>query len=267
MTLTDTHCHLNFPPMSHDTAAVQARARARGVTNIIVPAYDRLSWEQLAKYEAEPNLHVAYGIHPWLAHETPSGGQLDEAMAALATCLDTNNPVAVGECGLDSKIEESSVAEQMPLFENQLQLAADRGLPVILHCRGAFEEMLTAIDNHGGKLRGVHHAFSRGPDLGHRFIKAGLHVAFGGSITRPTAKRPRKAALRLPLERILLETDAPGIGLHNVPAAETEPAHVADIAAALGLIRGEPLFRIAAATTANARALFNLPAAEGGSTP
>ncbi len=263
MNLIDTHCHLYMAPLDTDPAAVQTRARDRDVTEIIVPAYDQASWDLMTPYEADPYLHTAYGIHPWLAHDCSPAGEMDELIEALRQRLTTTNPVALGEIGLDTKIETSGLEEQLPLLEAQLQLAVDLDLPVILHCRGAFEELLTALENHQGKIRGVLHAFSRGPDLGNRFIDAGLHIALGGSITRPTAKRPRKSALRLPLERIILETDAPSIGLHGVFPAEAEPAHVADVAVALAKIRDRSVGHIANVTSASARELFNLPAEEG----
>ena len=259
MTLIETHSHLYMPPLAAAFAAVQARARARQVTDIIIPAYDIPSWDLMTAYETVPGLHTAYGIHPWLAHDFPPGGSLDEAIAKLKARLDAASPVAIGEIGLDTKIDTSGLDEQIPLLQAQLQLAVDRDLPVILHCRGAFDELLWAVNAHKGRLRGVVHAFSRGPDLGARFIDAGLHIAFGGAITRPTAKRPRKGALRLPLERILLETDSPSIGLDGVLPADTEPAHVADVAVALAKLRGLSLAEVAAVTTANARALFALP--------
>jgi len=254
--LVDTHCHLYMEPLGRDPFAARDRAAARGVADIVVPAYDLASWELMAAYEAEPRLHTAYGLHPWLAHEPLPGGSLDGFIAILAARLDATAAVAIGEIGLDTRIETSGVSEQMPLLEAQLQLAVARDLPVILHCRGAFEELLAAVANQGGRLRGVVHAFSRGPDLGHRFIAAGLHVAFGGAITRPTAKRPRTGALRLPLERILLGTDAPSIGLDGVAACDTEPAHVADVARALARLRGLAPADVARATTANAQTLF-----------
>jgi len=265
--IIDTHCHLYMPPLNADIGAVQARAKSRDVTDIIIPAYDQASWDLMVPYERDPNLHTAYGIHPWLAHETPPGGSFDDTMAALRARLTQTGAVALGEIGLDTKIATSGLTAQMPLLEAQLQLAVELDLPVILHCRGAFEELLTALQNHTGKIRGVLHAYSRGPELGRRFLDAGLHLAFGGAITRPTAKRPRKAALRLPLERIVLETDAPSIGLHGVFADEVEPAHVADIAAALAEIRNETLEHVAVTTTANARALFSLPESEGNGDP
>jgi TatD DNase family protein len=172
--------------------------------------------------------------------------------------LGKQQPVAIGEIGLDTKITESGLAEQLPVLEAQLALAVEHDLPVILHCRGAFEELLTAVDNHGGGLRGVLHAYSRGPELAERFIKAGLHVAFGGAVTRDRAKRVRKAAARLPLDKIVLETDAPSIGLDGVLPEDTEPRHVRDLAQAVADIRDESFETIAEVTTANACRLFSL---------
>jgi TatD DNase family protein len=257
--MIDTHCHLYMPPLSADVPAVIDRARARGVTDIVVPAYDRASWDDMAAFATMANVHTAYGLHPWLAHEPLPGGGSDAFLGALASRLDATAAVAIGEIGLDTKITSSGLREQMPLLEAQLQLAVDRDLPVILHCRGAFEELLGAVAAHGGRLRGVVHAFSRGPELGQRILAAGLHVAFGGAVTRPRAKRPRRSALRLPLAGLLLETDAPSIGLDGIPPERAEPAHVAEVAAALAAIRDCEVGEIAAATTANARTLFRLP--------
>ena len=250
--LIDTHCHLNFPPLSGDTGGVLDRAAAAGVTQVVVPAYDRASWEPVAALAAEgTNVFAALGIHPWLAHEEDATG--------LADAVATHRPIAVGEIGLDTKITTSGLDQQLPLLEAQLALAADLDLPVILHCRGAFEELLAAVQNHAGRLRGVLHAYSRGPELADRFMKAGLHIALGGAVTRDRARRVRRTAARLPLDRLLLETDAPGIGLDGVLTEDTEPRHVAYVARAVAEMRGETVAVVAERSSANARALFDLP--------
>jgi TatD DNase family protein len=260
MTLTDTHCHLNAQPLGAAPDAVLTRATARGVTRVVVPAYDETSWPEVEAVAACDNVFAAYGLHPWVAHEVPPGALLDEFRERLASQLATKSLVAIGEIGLDTKIEESGLAEQLPVLETQLALARDLDLPVILHCRGAFEELLTAVNAHGGTLKGVLHAYSRGPELAERFVQAGLHIAFGGAVTRDRARRVRKTATRLPLDKIVLETDAPSIGLDGVLPEETEPGHVRDIAEAVAELRSEKLDTIAEVTTANAVRLFNLPA-------
>jgi TatD DNase family protein len=260
MALIDTHCHLNAPPLGTDPDAVLTRAAARGVTRVIVPSYDVPSWPEVATVSTRENVFAAYGLHPWVAQEVPPGALLADFETRLAAQLSSTPHVAIGEIGLDTKVEESGLPEQLPVLEVQLALARDLDLPVILHCRGAFEELLTAVNQHGGKLQGVLHAYSRGPELAERFVAAGLHIAFGGAVTRDRARRVRKTAARLPLDKIVLETDAPSIGLDGVLPEETEPGHVRDIAAAVADLRNEPLDTIAEVTTANAVRLFNLPA-------
>jgi TatD DNase family protein len=246
--------------LGDDPDAVLTRAAVRGVTGVIIPAYDESTWPEIAYLATRPNVHAAYGLHPWVAHEVPPGALLSAFQERLAAQLSSNFHVAIGEIGLDTKIEANTIEDQLPVLETQLALAVDLDLPVILHCRGAFEELLTAVNVHGGKLRGVLHAYSRGPELAERFISAGLHIAFGGAVTRDRARRVRKAAARLPLDKIVLETDAPSIGLEGVLPAETEPGHVRDIAEAVAELRHETLDTIAEVTTANAVRLFHLPA-------
>ncbi len=296
MSLVDTHCHLNHPPLNADPGGVLARAAAAGVTRVVVPAYDAPCWDELARLRARPGVSVALGLHPWLAHDlagqvavldgapaapvsdpyavafaappTPPPGAatpdhaaaLDQLIDHLAARLATVRAVAIGEIGLDTKISASGLPQQLPLLERQLALAVDLDLPVILHCRGAFEELLTAVARHRGRLRGVLHAFSRGPELAGRVALAGLHVALGGAVTRGRAQQVRRAAQTTNLDRLLLETDAPSIGLEDIPPEQTEPRHVREVAQAVAALRGEAVGVIAAATTANAAALFGLDA-------
>ena len=270
--LIDTHCHLNMPPLGKDTPAALSRAANRGVTRVIVPSYDLASWPEVLKLSGQQNVFAAVGLHPWVAELEPEitrawnfgwtqprpTGLVDQIR--LAVTQPRTKVIAIGEIGLDTKVETPTLATQLPVLEAQLQLAVDLDLPVILHCRGAFEELLNAVNNHGGKLRGVLHAFSRSREVAEQFIKAGLFIGLGGAVTRPNARRVRKAAGAIPLERIVLETDAPSIGLDGVLAENTEPGHVRDIAEAIAAIRGETLATIAGATTTNACLLFNLPA-------
>lgn len=249
--LTDTHCHPYLEPLSADPAAHLAAARAAGVTTFIVPAYDAPSWDAVAALTAaHPDLHPAYGLHPWQA-DAP----LD--LAALADRLRDARTVAVGEIGLDTKIE-LPLDRQIPVFRDQIALARELGLPVILHNRGAFQEMAELLRADGPPPAGVLHAFSRSLDVARPFLDLGLHLGLGGAVTHPTAKRPRRTAAELPLDRIVLETDAPSIGLHGVPAGSSEPRHVVQVAAALAEIRGLPVATIATTTTETARALFRL---------
>ena len=292
MNLVDTHVHLNHPPLGDDPGAVLARAAAAGVTRVVVPAYDAPCWADLGALARLPGVSIGLGLHPWLAHDLPgqlaalegaapaapaagavmpmdrlpgaappppTHAELDRFIELLAARVAASRPVAIGEIGLDTKINASGLTQQLPLFERQLALAVDLDLPVILHCRGAFEEMLAAVGRHGGRLRGVLHAFSRGPELAGRFVDAGLHLALGGAATRARAAQVRRAAQVAPLDRLVLETDAPSIGLEGINPEQTEPRHVHEVAEAVAKLRGLEIEALAEATTGNARALFNLP--------
>jgi TatD DNase family protein len=250
--LIDTHCHLTMDPLWSDLDGVLGRAADRGVTDVVVPAYDLASWERVTSLAGRQGVHVAFGLHPWAAAEDLDQATLDRA-------LEEHGAVAVGEIGLDFKVDGADRERQRAVLRAQIDVAASRDLPVLLHCRGAFEELLSLLaDYRPLGLRGAIHAFSRGPELARRFAGAGLAVAFGGAITRPRADRARRAAAALPLDRVLLETDAPSISLEGVPPEQVEPGHVRDVAEALASLRGATLEEVAGRTMENAKRLLGL---------
>ena len=248
--LVDSHCHLDVAPLGADPAGVLARARAAGVHTVVVPAYDGASWAAVAGLAARfDGVQAALGLHPWVAQEGVDRARLQDALAAARA-------VAVGEIGLDSQVAGADLARQRHVLELQVDVALGADLPVLLHCRGAFEDLLAVIGERSG-VRGILHAFSRSPDLADRFLAAGLHLGLGGAVTRPRA-RARATAAAAPLQRLVLETDAPSIGLEGVPANETEPRHVREVAAAVAALRGDDIDHVAEVTTGNARKLFRL---------
>lgn len=250
MNLIDTHVHLDFEALRRYLDAALARARTAGVSSFILPAYAAGGWDAVTGVAAgHEDVFPAYGVHPW---EAGAGIDLDALRARLP------GAVAVGEIGLDTVVDAPDLQTQLPVFRDQLHLAQELDLPVILHCRGAFDvfcDVVAAV----GPVRGVVHAFSRGPELAQRFLDLGLHLGLGGAVTRPQAKRVRRAATTVSLERIVLETDAPGLGMDGVPDGENEPANVRRVAEALAELRETSIDEIAAETTRNARELFRLP--------
>jgi TatD DNase family protein len=251
MELVDTHCHLFMDPLLVRLSDVLVRARAAAVNTIIVPAYDLASWSQVTELSTIEGVYPAYGLHPWAAIENLEPAMLERALVE-------NRAVAVGEIGLDFMRASPDKERQISALRLQLDVAASLDLPVLLHCRGAFEELFQLIKERGTRVRGVLHAFSKGPELGQRFIGLGLCLALGGALTRPNAKRAKHTATLAPIDCLLLETDAPSIGLEGVLPEETEPRHVAIIAQRLAELRGESLDAIAMRTTLNARRLFNI---------
>ena len=252
--MIDTHAHLNDPAFAGRLEAVVWRARSAGVAACVVPAYDPGSFAATEAVSAAwPGFALpAYGIHPWYAH------RLAEA-PPLERCLDRHpEAVAVGEIGLDFSPGLPPPDVQVDAFRRQLAVAEARGLPVLVHCRGAFERMYEILAARSGRSAVVLHSFSGGPGWLQRFLPLGVFVGFAGALTRPNARRYHQCAREVPPDRFLVETDAPAIGTASTPASEVEPAHAMEVLAALAAHRGESLADVAQAAERNARSVFHL---------
>jgi TatD DNase family protein len=247
--LVDTHCHLDVSPLWDDLDGVLTRARAADVAQIVAPAYDLASWEAVAQLGDYCGVHLAFGLHPWAAEEPLE-------RESLVSVLREHGAVAVGEIGVDSK-RPVSRERQLEVVRLQLEVARDLDLPVLLHCRGWHDDLLAEIGRSG--TRGVYHAFSRGAELALRFVERGIYVAFGGSVTRANASKVLRAIAEVPLDRVLLETDAPSIAFEGIAAEQVEPCHVPRVAEVVAEVKRLPYATVADATTANAAELFSLP--------
>lgn len=251
--LTDSHVHLDACEFDGDRAAVLERARAAGVAVQIVPAVNAAGWARLRALCADtPDLHPAYGLHPmYLADHAP------RHLLELGDWLQRERAVAVGECGLDFYVEGLDAELQRTYFVRQLELAREFALPVIVHARRALDEVIATLRRVGG-LRGVVHSFSGSEEQAGQLWKLGFDVGIGGPVTYPRAQRLRRIVATMPLERLLLETDAPdqpGIGHRG---QRNEPAHLVEVLECIAALRGMDPEALAAATTRNAAALFGL---------
>lgn len=252
--LVDTHCHLDAGEFDADRAQVITRARAAGVLQQVVPAIDAGGWPTLREVcGPDTGLHPAYGMHPmFLARHS----QHDVAM--LSDWLRRDRPVAVGECGLDFFVEGLDRDHQHVLFDAQLKLAREFDLPVIVHARRAVDQVLAAIRRIGG-LRGVVHSWSGSQQQAEQLWEQGFLLGIGGPVTYPRANRLRTLVADMPLEYLLLETDAPDQPDAGHRGQRNEPARLPLVCAAIAELRGTGVEEIASATTANARRLFGLP--------
>ncbi len=256
MQLVDSHCHLDAPAFDGDRDAVLARAGAAGVAAMVVPAVTAAGWPGLRQAcAANPALHPAYGLHPmFLAEHRPP--HLD----ALRAWVEREAPCAIGECGLDFFVEGLDADTQRQYFHAQLQLARETGLPVIVHARRATEEVIHTLRRVGG-LRGVVHSFSGSPEQARQLWDLGFLIGLGGPLTYPRANRLRALVATMPLEFLLLETDAPDQPDAAIRGQRNEPARLPAVAAAVAGLRGQTVEEIAARTSENARRLFKLPPA------
>lgn len=247
----DTHCHLDAAEFDADRDAVATAALAAGVTQIVVPAVERANFGTVTSLCRDyPACHAAYGIHPMYVERAR-----EEDLAVLSETLARENVVAVGEIGLDRFIEPRDDARQEHYFVAQLEIACAAGLPVLLHVRRAIDQVLM----HLRKTRvtgGIAHAFNGSRQQAEEFIKLGFKLGFGGAMTFPRATRIRELAASLPLESIVLETDAPDIPPEWLDGQRNSPDQLPRIAAVLAQLRGIEMVEVAAATHANACAVL-----------
>ena len=253
--LVDTHSHLDVGEFDHDRAEVIARARAAGVRRQVVPAIVADTWPSLrAVCAADPGLFPAYGLHPMCidAHR-PAHIEL------LRASLESERPVAVGECGLDFYIEGLDPEVQARYFDAQLRLAREYDLPVIVHARRAVDAVITALRRHA-PLRGVVHSFPGSEEQAGQLWKLGFLIGLGGPVTYPRAARLRRLAASMPLEFLLLETDSPDQPNAGTRGERNEPARMRTVLDAIAELRNIDPAQLAHATTASAERLFTLPA-------
>lgn len=249
--LVDSHVHLNHAAFDADRAQVLDRACAAGVEAFVVPAVDAASWPQIRQLGARRDcIMPAYGLHPlFIEQHAPTD------VDALSSWLEAGDAVAVGEIGLDFHADTTDRVAQRHYFTAQLQLARAHRLPVIVHARRALEEVILTLRNFAG-LEGVVHSFSGSQQQAERLWQLGFHLGIGGTVTYPRAQRLRRIVANMPVEFLLLESDAPDQPDVDHRGQRNEPARVADIAQCVATLRAEPVATLAATTSANARRLF-----------
>ncbi len=257
MELIDTHCHLDVAEFDADREQVIAQCRAAGVAHIVVPAVDAAGWDGLLTLchrhrEGTPQLYPALGLHPIY-----SDRHRDADLAALARRLADNRPLAVGEIGLDFYIDGADRARQLTLFEAQLDLAREAGLPVLLHVRKAHDQVLACL-RRARVPGGIAHAFNGSLQQAQQYLDLGFKLGFGGMLTYPRSRKLREMARTLPAEAIVLETDAPDMTVASHHGERNSPAYLPECLAALAELREQTPARLAAQTTANARAVLGL---------
>ena len=249
--LIDTHCHLDLSPLFEQLDELLAEARAAGITKWIVPSVHPDGWQRISELAIQyPALRPAYGIHP-LHAAIATAEHLKQLKSLAAT------GIAMGEIGLDTSY--GNLDKQEALFREQLKIARLRGLPVLIHCRKAIGRMLTILrEEQADQIGGVMHAFSGSLESARECIKLGFVISLSGTLTRSNAVRPALLAARLPLNQLVLETDAPDLSPADHSDSPNRPAWLLDVATKLAVIRKCSTDEIARVTSSNA--LRTIPA-------
>ncbi|MDR3391115.1 MAG: TatD family hydrolase [Sulfuriferula sp.] len=247
----DTHCHLDAAEFDADRDAVVARAISSGVARIIVPAVTADNFAAVqAICERYALCRPALGLHPIYAMQH----QPDD-LARLRAAVQETHPLAIGEIGLDLFVDDVDIARQTYYFTEQLKIAHEFDLPVLLHTRRANDEILRQLRRFDIR-RGIAHAFSGSRQQADAFIKQGFKLGFGGAFTYTRATNLRRLAAALPLESIVLETDAPDMAPSWAWRQRNSPEYLAQIAGELAALRGVDPATIAKVTGENARAIL-----------
>lgn len=256
--MIDTHCHLNHARFAEDLPETLARAKTAGVDRMIVVGYDLPSSVEavrLARLHAA-TLFAAVAIHP---HDARSWN--DAAADQLLELAQNPGVVAIGEIGLDFHYDFSPRADQYRAFRAQLHLAQRLMLPVILHCREAYPETLALLqEEEVNRFGGVMHCWGGTRAEAGIAAELGLHFGFGGTLTFKNAQETRACARMAPLERMLLETDAPYLAPVPYRGRRNEPAYTAVVADSLADLRDLPREDLIVRTTSNAARLFRISA-------
>lgn len=252
-TLIDAHCHLDFINFDKDRDEVMQRAKQNGISGIIIPGVSTNNWGKIRTLcEQHDQLHPCYGLHPYWVDQHD-----DTDLEKLQEFINSNPCVAIGECGLDYRSGQADKKRQQYFFESQLNIAAEKKLPIVIHSVRATEDVIQQLHQRP-ELTGMVHSYSGSYEQALQLIEMGFYISFGGAITYDRSNKLRITASKIPSTALLIETDAPDQPNSCHQHERNEPAYLTEIVDTLCELRKESKTDIARQTTANAKKLFNL---------
>ncbi len=251
MKIIDTHCHLDFDAYAKDRDEVLSRARENGLCAFVVPAVKMSTWDSLLSFcNQHDDIYYALGLHPMFIES-----HCQTHVESLRRYVQSSQPVAIGEIGLDFFDRSRSIEKQHEIFKQQLIVAGEMDLPVILHVRKAHEEVLACLAKYPVK-GGVAHAFNGSLQQAERYMQYGFKFGFGGMLTYERSSKLRLLAKQLPITSIVLETDSPDMTVQAHRGERNNPEYIIDCLQALADVREMKVEDVARYTTNNAHELF-----------
>lgn len=250
--LIDSHCHLDLEPLKSGLPQFLREASAAGVRGFVVPGVHPDGWPGIAAVAGEtPLVFPAYGIHPMHA-ECVNDMVLERLRERSAEA------VAIGETGLDP-VYSVSLDLQERAFREQIRVAVTSGLPLLIHCRQAFQRVVNILrEERGDRVGGIMHAFSGSVEMAREFIRLGFAISISGTVTWHNAVKPLRIARELPLEHLVLETDAPDMTPERHRGTFNRPAWITETALRVAEIRGVAVEDVARLTTGNVRRILRI---------
>ncbi len=253
--LFDTHTHVNADEFGEDRSEVIQRAREAGVSRMVVVGFDRpMITKAMALVEEYEDLYAAVGWHPVDAVDMQA-----EDLEWIESLTHHPKVVALGEMGLDYHWDKSPAEVQKNVFIQQIELAKQVDLPIIIHNRDATEDVLSILEKESAdQVGGIMHCFSADWDAAKRALDLGFYISFGGPVTFKNAKETKEVAAKIPLDRLLVETDCPYLSPHPFRGKRNEPARVKLVAEEIAELKGMSFESLSSITTQNANRLFKL---------
>ncbi|MEE9342603.1 MAG: TatD family hydrolase [Gammaproteobacteria bacterium] len=254
MEIFDSHCHLNFEHFDKDREHIIQQCLKKNISSILIPSAEKTDWEKIAFLcnKHRSTLFPAYGLHPVFIEKHAAAD-----LISLDDFVQNHTVYAIGEIGLDFYIKSLDKEKQLQFFVTQLQIAEKHSLPVILHVRKAHDTVLHELKA-SGVSQGIVHAFNGSLQQAEKYIEMGFFLGFGGTMTYKNAHRIHRLAARLPIESIVLETDAPDMVVAEHKGKRNSPEYITYSLEALSRIRKQPVETVAKITTNNARRILNL---------
>lgn len=252
---TDTHTHLYVQEFDADRAEVIARAQSEGVSHFFLPAIDSETTEAMhqLKREYPDSVHLMMGLHP-----THVGDNLEQELTHVKKQLQTHSFVAVGEIGIDLYWDSSTLIQQQQAFQTQIRWAKEKELPIVIHCRNAFDEIFEILEQEKGPaLRGIFHCFTGNLDQAYRAIGYGMKLGIGGVVTFKNGKIDQFLN-QIPLKHIVLETDAPYLAPIPYRGKRNESAYLLKVAHRVAELYGISMEELGKVTTQNTKSVFGV---------
>ncbi|MDH5628570.1 MAG: TatD family hydrolase [Gammaproteobacteria bacterium] len=252
--LFDSHCHLDMPEFEGNIDAIVSKCEEVGIGGILMPGVTKDSWRRIKQISArKPICHAALGLHPMFVEK-----HHEKHLHDLEMSFSLGDVVAVGEIGLDFYESKNNSELQIKYFEAQIDIAKNANLPVILHVRKAHDHVLQILKKHNFSIGGIVHAFNGSEIQAEKYINMGFKLGFGGAMTFPRAAKLHKLAASLPLESIVLETDAPDMPPATCKTPFNTPLHLYDNFRSFVSLRNEPASVLAKQTTLNVQSVLRL---------
>lgn len=250
--LVDSHCHIDFPDLAGDISGVLERMADSGVTHAVCVSVNLQDFPRVLRLAHEhSNIFASAGVHPDHSGDEPSESELRAAAS-------DGRVIAVGETGLDYYRSSGDLEAQRERFRRHIRVAREIRKPLIIHCRQSADDLLRIMHEEGAReAGGVMHCFTESWEVAERAMAMNFHISFSGIVTFRNAETLREVARRVPLERMLIETDSPYLAPVPHRGKTNEPAFVRHVAEAIARVRSLPVAQIAAATTENFNRLFH----------